>query len=291
MPTELSLDTDEQSYRYYRHAVENHWDPAEIDLSADREAIGGFDDKGFEALKETLALFGAGEEAVTEDLAPLGVVLDDIEDQLFVTTQLYEEAKHADFFNRYWEEVVHSAEDERGRERSSPTEDCWFNEDYLELFERNEQAMARLLDSDTPANRAKAYCHYHLTVEGILAQTGYFGLTRAYGEDGELPHLPGLVEGLTSIRGDEGRHVGFGMANLKGLIERGEIEADLVEKTVSELVPLVQGAIPRYDPDSPGPDPGVLIEYATEKHTQRMRQITNAAADIPAIEELTALEG
>lgn len=292
MTTRLSLDTDDQSYRYYRHAVENHWDPAEIDLSADREAIGDLDDGSFEALKETLALFGAGEEAVTEDLAPLGAVLDGTEDQLFITTQLYEEAKHTDFFERYWREIVNGEEETRSQDRSSPTEDRWFNDPYLELFERNEAAMARLLDADTPENRAKAYSHYHLTVEGILAQTGYFGLTRAYGEKNEeLPHLPGLVEGLTRIRGDEGRHVGFGMAQLKALIETGEIEAELVEGTVSELVPLVQGAIPQYDSDSAGPESGELIEYATEKHGQRMGQITNAAAEIPDIEKLTALEG
>nr|WP_241430247.1 MULTISPECIES: ribonucleoside-diphosphate reductase [Halococcus] len=228
---------------------------------------------------------------MTTDLAPLAVALDEFEDQLFVTTQLYEEAKHADFFDRYWREVIHPAEDDRGQERSSPTDERWFPAEYDELFERNERAMARLLDDDTPENRAKAYSHYHMTVEGILAQTGYYGLTRQFDADTypDLPHLPGLVAGLTSIRSDEGRHVGFGMAKLKALIRTERVDPAVVEETVGDLLPLVQASIPSHEPDGPGVTPTELVEYATTKHEQRMRQITTASEQIPDVEELTAL--
>ncbi|EMA51093.1 ribonucleotide-diphosphate reductase subunit beta [Halococcus thailandensis] len=287
----MQIDTDARTYRYYRHAVEKHWDPHEIDLAADREALADLDDVGFEGLKRALALFGAGEDAVAEDLAPLSVVLDDFEDQLFITTQLYEEAKHADFFDRYWREVIHPAEDDRGAERSSPADERWFSDEYDELFERNERAMARLLDDDTPENRAKAYSHYHMTVEGILAQTGYYGLTRQFDTDTypDVPHLPGLVEGLTSIRSDEGRHVGFGMAKLKELVESERVDPSVIEDTVGELLPLVQASIPDYESDEPGIEPNELVEYATSKHGQRMQQITAANDSIPDVDELTAL--
>lgn len=79
----------------YWNAVERHWDPDSIDLSTDRERLAELDLATFTDLRRTLALFGAGEAAVTEDLAPLAVVLEGIEDQMFITTQLYEEAKHA----------------------------------------------------------------------------------------------------------------------------------------------------------------------------------------------------
>ena len=288
----LSLDHDARGYRYYRNAVERHWDPAEIDLAADRERIL---ETGIEIadLKRTLALFGAGEQAVTEDLAPLATVLSDVHDQLFVTTQLYEEAKHADFFDRYWREVIHAVEDERGEDRSFPTEDRWFPDDYVELFRRNDEAMHRLLESDTPENRAAAYCHYHLVIEGILAQTGYFGVQTSYsGEDEELPRLPGLVEGFTKIRGDEGRHVGFGMAKLKELVEAGEVAPEFLRDTVGELVPLTQGiVVESTDEDAPGVSQDSLVEYAAERHTQRMQQIVDASAEIPDVEELVKLEG
>ncbi|WP_440763859.1 ribonucleoside-diphosphate reductase [Natronorubrum sp. DTA7] len=303
-PSEL-MNRESRSNRYYRNAVERHWDPGEIDLEQDvknlLEYIEGTEDYDARAWDRTLngiAKFGAGEDAVTEDLAPLATVLEDIDDQLFLTTQLYEEAKHADFFDRYWREVIWTVEDELGWERSNPRDEKWFNDPYIELFDRNKKAQDRLLEDDTPENRAKAYCHYHLTVEGILAQTGYYGMQTSYGgEFEELPYLPGLVEGFTKIRSDEGRHVGFGMNQLKTLIREEGVDPELIEGTVNELLPLVQGITEddRFQPD-PGEErvglqDGELAAYAVDKHTDRMRQITDAAADIPDVDELVRLEG
>ncbi|ARS90750.1 ribonucleoside-diphosphate reductase [Natrarchaeobaculum aegyptiacum] len=301
-PSEM-MDRNSRSNRYYRNAVERHWDPGEIALEQDVENLlehvestPGYDQQRWKGTLSGIAKFGAGEDAVTEDLAPLATVLEDLDDQLFLTTQLYEEAKHADFFDRYWREVIWAVEDELGWERSNPRDDVWFNEPYIELFDRNKKAQYRLLEEDTPENRAKAYCHYHLTVEGILAQTGYYGMQTSYGgEFEELPYLPGLVEGFTKIRSDEGRHVGFGMNQLKKLIREG-VDPELIEDTVAELIPLVQGITEddRFQPDDAEPvglEEGALAAYAVEKHTDRMQQITDAAAEIPDVDELVRLEG
>jgi len=296
-PTQL--DEDEKGFRYYRNAVERHWDPQDIDLSVDRENVSKLPDEVFEQLHVSLAKFGAGEQSVTEDLSPLAVVLSDVEDQMFVTTQLYEEAKHTDFFDRYWKQVIHPEEDARGWERTSPLDPKWFDDDYVELFDRNDEAMALLLTDDTSENRAKAYCHYHLVIEGILAQTGYYGLTKVWGPQvEEYPELPGLVEGINLIRQDEGRHVGFGMAKLRDLVQSGEVDAELLDETVGELVLLVQGTLTPDEEEQAALDelPQVLdddelTEYAIGKHTERMGQITDAAQAIPDVDQLTALEG
>ena len=294
-PTQL--DPEEKGYRYYRNAVERHWDPQDIDLSADREHISELDDEVFEQLHVSLAKFGAGEQSVTEDLSPLAVVLEDVEDQLFITTQLYEEAKHTDFFDRYWKTVIHPEEEARGWDLTSPVDPKWFDDDYVELFHRNDEAMSRLLTEDTPENRAEAYCHYHLVIEGILAQTGYYGLTKVWGPGVEpTPELPGLVEGITLIRQDEGRHVGFGMAKLRDLVQSGDVDPQLLDDTVGELVGLVQGTLTPDEEDEIEMDEPILAEdeltnYAIEKHTERMGQITDAAQAIPDVDQLTALEG
>ncbi|MWG35990.1 ribonucleotide-diphosphate reductase subunit beta [Halomarina oriensis] len=290
----LQFDRGQRAFRYYRNAVERHWDPSAVDLSADVDGLVAMvetDPEYFDQFRAAVAKFGAGEQAVTEDLAPLAVVLEESEAQMFVTTQLYEEAKHADFFDRYWREVVHAVEDDRGIERSSPMEPRWFNDGYDELFERNDAAMDRLLTEDTPENRAKAFCHYHLTVEGILAQTGYYGLQRAYGPDNEeLPTLPGLVEGLDYIRRDEGRHVGFGMTMLKDLVAGG-VDPQLLHDTVGELLPLVDSiTTDGLEADGPAASPDELRTYAAGKHTQRMKQITVASEAIPDVDQLTSLE-
>ena len=292
----LQLDRAARPFRYYRNAVERHWDPADVDLSEDFDglvAMAREDEQYFDQFRAAVAKFGAGEQAVTEDLAPLAVVLDDPESEMFVTTQLYEEAKHTDFFDRYWREVVHAVEDELGLDRTAPTANRWFNDEYDELFDRNDAAMQRLLTDDTPENRAKAFCHYHLTVEGILAQTGYYGLQRAYGPENEaLPHLPGLVEGLDYIRRDEGRHVGFGMAMLKELVAEG-VDPQLLHETVGELLPLVDSITTdgAEEEEGPGASPDELRSYASGKHTQRMKQITVASETIPNVDQLTSLEG
>jgi ribonucleoside-diphosphate reductase beta chain len=298
----LQLDRESRGTRYYRNAVERHWDPFDIDLDADREALVESlesepdAEERFDNFRMGVARFGAGEQAVTEDLAPLATALDDIDDQLFITTQLYEEGKHTDHFDRYWREVIHPVEEELGFETSSPTDEKWFNEEYNDLFDRNEEAMHRLLDEPTPENFARAYCHYHLVIEGILAQTGYYGLQQAYSKDNhpDLPYLPGLYEGFTLIRQDEGRHVGFGMAKLKELVSDGDVDPSLLDETVNELLPLVNGIAANPDEEyreDIGPSPEELQQFATEKHLQRMEQIKDAAEDVPDLESLTELEG
>ncbi|WP_440990597.1 ribonucleotide-diphosphate reductase subunit beta [Haloarchaeobius baliensis] len=282
------IDTDARSYRYYRNAVERHWDPADVDLSQDRVRIAALDDATFDQLKGVLALFGAGEEAVTEDLAPLGVVLSDLNDQLFVTTQLYEEAKHADFFHRYWSTVIGPEEDSRGNTRTNPRDPNWYSDAYVELFERTEAAMHRLLTDDGPEARAEAFCHYHLTIEGILAQTGYYGIQTSFdGSVPGVPELPGLVEGFGNIRADEGRHVGFGMAKLEELVESGAVDPDHITGLTTELAMLTQQAVSDAATENrTGVTSDELTEYAATKHSERMTQILDEDVEIPAVEEL-----
>jgi len=278
------LDKELTSFAYYRNAVERGWDPSAVDLSEDVEALARLHEEKpgiATVLKGTLAKFGAGEEAVTEDLAPLATALDDTEDQMFVTTQMYDEAKHTEFFDRYWREVVNPAEDRAGVGETSPDEPRWFPDEYDELFDREEAAMRRLLDDDTRENRAKAFCHYHMAVEGILAGTGYWWLTENFGEGG-VAHLPGLVEGVGRIRADEGRHVGFGASRLKRYVEDG-MDASVIDATVNPLLGLVQASL--RNAEVVDADTGALVagrddvvRHASEKHAERLERIKGADA-------------
>lgn len=296
------IDPDSFSGGYFRNAVYRHWDPYEDIpqefLDADRRKLIESDmtEEEFDGLRSTLALFGAGEEAVTEDLAPLAIVLEDIDDQMFITSQLYEESKHTQFFDRYWREVIDPVAEERGFEVTRPTDQRYFNDDYITLFDKNEAAMKRLLDEDTPETRAQAYCHYHLTVESVLAQTGYYGLSAAFSptgpemlddDAGEI-HLEGLIEGITYIRSDEGRHVGFGMQKVRELIQNGEVDPDVVQATLQELMGHVAGAV---QGDEMTIDAAPLVEYAQDKITRRIEILTEAEAELPPVEELVKIEG
>jgi len=290
----LALDRESRSGRYYRNAVERHWDPAAIDLDDDREPLVEAHPATFDHLRSTVAKFGAGERAVTEDLAPLSVVLDDAADQAYLSTQLYEEARHLDFFERYWTAVINPVERERDLPVSSPTEDRWVNDAYDELLARTDAAMHRLLDDDTPEHRAIALCHYHLTIEGILAQTAYWGLQQSYGpSEPALPTLPGFTTGLERIRSDEGRHVGFGMSKLRELVADG-VDPQLLHDTVTELLGLVQqtttDGLGEGSEETPGPSADDLQNYAIEKHSERMAQITSPETDLPDVDTLVTLD-
>jgi ribonucleoside-diphosphate reductase beta chain len=299
----LRLDPDSQSGGYFRHAVYNHWDPyediADDLLERDRQALleADFEEEDSDALSQGLALFGAGEEAVTEDLAPLAIALDDIDDQMFLTSQIYEEAKHTAFFDRYWREVLLPVAEERGWEPVKPTDDRYFMDAYVDLFDDVEASMHRLLEADTPENRVDAYCHYHLVVESVLAQTGYFGLTSAFQADTseelvldhapDVPHLPGLVEGLSYIRSDEGRHVGFGMHRVQKHIAEDGVDPQGVQDVLQAQMTNVADIV-TYDEEFINPVP--LVEYARDKLTRRIEIITDADAEIPDVDELVALD-
>ncbi|AFK21545.1 ribonucleoside-diphosphate reductase (plasmid) [Haloferax mediterranei ATCC 33500] len=270
----MPAEERERAERYFRYAVERHWSPYEIDLAADREMAIELSRSAFTQLRATVAMFGAGEENVTEDLVPLAASVTEESDQRFVASHIYEEAKHAAFFDRYWTEVIRPAEDARGTNPTAPTADRWFTDAYEELFSRTETAMNRLLDADTPTNRAKAYCHYHLTIEGVLGQTGFHAMDATFSPETDGPSLPGLVEGITHVRQDEGRHVGYGMDRLAELLQRTTVERSLAEETVATLADPVDAVVEKMGwKRLPGPDSDDLVAFAAQKRRDRLEQL------------------
>jgi len=100
-----TASTRRQELRILQKRSRTPLGPGAIDLEEDRKNLVEMADdvewldteeeteNSTTVLRSALAMFGAGEEEVTEDLAPLAVVFDDVQDQMFITTQMYEEAK------------------------------------------------------------------------------------------------------------------------------------------------------------------------------------------------------
>lgn len=304
---------ENRPFRYFQNSVDRFWNQNEISFEQDREnlieAYEGVDgeaiDRMSNVMKKLLGMFGAGEASVTEDIAPFAIAFDSVEKQMFISSHMYEEAKHAALFDRYWSEVINAAEEAHGREVTTPNDDRWFCDEYEELFDREHEATAALLENDTPENRVRAYCTYQLTAEGIIAQTGYWGITKNFrdhageevqlnGSTVEIPELPGLVEGIEGIRSDEGRHVGFGMNEVKQHVENGDVDEEFVTETIEELLPLTLEIV-NYayegleNPNAFPVGPGDAARYTAEKHQERMEQILDDERDIPDIDELVAL--
>jgi ribonucleoside-diphosphate reductase beta chain len=296
---EMRLDPDSFAGGYFRHAVYNHWDPYEDipdeTLETDLERLVADEpiEAEFDEFRQLLAQFGAGEEAVTEDLAPMSIVLDDINDQLFLSSQIYEEAKHTAFFDRYWRDVVNPAAEELGFEVHPPTADHYFNDSYTHVFDETERNMAELLEDDSPEQMARAIAHYHIVVESVMAQTGYYSFQEIYGDgdseitDREMPHLPGVLEGVSYIRSDEGRHVGWGVRKLREFVQNEVVDPQVVRDTLQDLMVHVAKNNGAYSVIS---DPGAMISYSRDKLTRRVEIITQQDAEVPDVEELVALE-
>ena len=158
--------------------------------------------------------------------------------------------------------------------------------------------MAALLEDDSPEALVRAYSHYHVVAESVLAQTAYYSLQSAFSDEGddavitrpreEMPTLGGLVEGIASIRSDEGRHVGLGMHEVRRLVHEEGVDESVVRETLTDLMPHVAGVFT----DIEGPvDHGAIVEYARDKLARRLDIVTDADEAVPPVEELVAIGG
>src|SRR5512146_3216866 len=85
------------------------WNPSDLDFSQDRQDWLSFDDQQRDMILRLVSMFQSGEEAVTLDLLPLIQVIAGegrFEEEMFLSTFLFEEAKHTDFFRRFLDDVV-----------------------------------------------------------------------------------------------------------------------------------------------------------------------------------------
>ena len=85
------------------------WDPATFDFEQDKRDWDGLDELQRETILSLTSLFVAGEEAVTLDLLPLVLAIareGRIEEELYLTTFLFEEGKHTELFSRFVHEVA-----------------------------------------------------------------------------------------------------------------------------------------------------------------------------------------
>ena len=160
------------------------WDPRDIDLSQDKQDWQRMPDYRQERLRNLILSFQAGEEAVTLDLLPLIMTVareGRLEEEMFLTTFLWEEAKHTEFFRRVLDEVLNAQGDlhiMRPASSASGERDI-----FAEELPRE---MNRLLTDPSPANQARASILYNMIVEGVLAEHAHLVDHRA---------LPGLNVG------------------------------------------------------------------------------------------------
>src|SRR3954447_14528691 len=211
-----------------------NWRATELDFSVDREQWAITPREAQESTIWSLGSFYVGEQRVTADLAPFLQAAPTGEIELFLATQLVDEARHAAFFDRFGAEVMClSAEDFRGRMRE--VEEILLSP-WREVFDDGLRNVAQRIQAkpDDLDLFVEGITTYHMVVEGFLAVTGQT-LIRDYMLEHSL--YPGFCEGFGLVERDEHRHVAFGVRFLRDAIREDPRHRDTVERVVLDLVP------------------------------------------------------
>ncbi len=295
------LDRDSIPMRLFQKAKKlGVWDPAAIDLGRDVESWRALAPNDREFVLHNIALFQAGEESVTVDLLPLVMAVaaeGRLEEEIYLTSFLWEEAKHTEFF-RHWLDQVPGDTGDLSR---------FFGDSYMRLFGQElPQAMNRLRADPSPKAMIRAAVTYNMIIEGVLAETGYHGF-RQIGASGGGPLLPGLLEGIELVARDESRHIRYGLYLINRLINADPDGWQVMTERMHELLPLALGVTAEFfDRYQEGPipfsqEPATFLEYAGTQFDRRMKvlerdrgrsllEIERAAiADLEADDQLGAV--
>lgn len=281
--TTRGLNRDLPPMRLYEKAKKlGIWNPSEIELNQDKTDWAKLTDEEKDLILRLTAMFAAGEEAVTLDLLPLIMVVAKegrLEEEMFLTTFLFEEAKHTDFFRRILDEVTGGQTDLSH----------YHTDNYRFLFyEALPEALAAL-DADTsPAAQIRASVTYNMVVEGVLAETGYHAFFTML-ERNDL--MPGLRKGIGLLKQDESRHIAYGVYLLSRLVAEHPELWDTLETHMNTLLPAAVGVIgdtfAAYEVVPFGLKEEDFIEYAMDQFSKRFARLENArGASLAAINRI-----
>jgi ribonucleoside-diphosphate reductase beta chain len=270
--TTRGLDRDLPPMRLYEKAKKlGIWNPSDIDLSKDRQDWAKFTAEEKDLCLLLLSMFVAGEEAVTLDLLPLIQAIAQegrIEEEMYLTTFLFEEAKHTDFFRRFMDEVA-----EAGMDLTH-----YHGDNYRQLFyESLPDALNALRSDPSPASQIRASVTYNMIVEGVLAETGYQAFFTML-ERNDL--LPGLRRGISLLKQDESRHIAYGVYLLSRLMAEHPDEWDNLQMQMNTLLPSAIGVIgdafARYDVVPFGLVEEDFVNYAMGQFSKRFERLEKA---------------
>jgi ribonucleoside-diphosphate reductase beta chain len=262
------------------------WDPLSIDFSQDILDWQRCTDLEKETLLQLTSLFQAGEECVTLDLLPLIMVIASegrIEEEMYLTTFLWEEAKHTEFFRRFLDEVAQEHSDLHHYHPPS----------YRKIFyEELPQAMHVLRTDQSLQAQARASVTYNMISEGVLAETAYYAYFNMLERNNILP---GLKQAVGYIKRDESRHLAYGMFLISRLVAQDQSLWPFIEQKMNELLMLtfsmVHELFEGYEElvEMPfGLNQEEYLNYATMQFTRRFQRIQRAREQ--TVEQLYQLD-
>ncbi len=207
------------------------WNPSDIDFTQDKLDWQGLQADEQDYLLRLCSLFLAGEESVTLDLLPLIMTVAEegrIEEEIYLTSFLWEEAKHVEGFRRFFDEVA--------LEHGDLTR--FGNAAYDKIFyEELPNSMNRLRTDSSVEAQVRASTTYNMIIEGVMAETGYYSFHQVLTRNNLMP---GMQQFVANLKRDESRHIAFAIYFLSRLVaEHGDTAWNALEARMNELMPLV----------------------------------------------------
>lgn len=259
----------------YHRWERQQWAVADLDFTPDREIWEQATDLDRQATLWSRRLFFNGEERVTATLAPFVWAAPKPEIEIFLSTQMVDEARHTVFFERWWREVVGSDRTDLAGLLEVVRPDMSEGYDVL-FYERLPSAAQRLASNPRDVDAfIEGVTIYHIVVEATLALTGQRFELETLREQG-YGHT-GFYQGFTAVARDESRHVNFGIKVLQEAVrEEPERFAPLIQTTLIECLPLISGTIEPPDPrflTEYGHSQEEILDYAMSSLNKRLRAI------------------
>jgi len=162
-----------------------------------------------------------------------------LEEEIYLTSFLWEEAKHVEFFSLYQQNVYNGISNS----------ERFHGPFYKNIFyEKLPEALSSLDIDPSPSNQLKASITYNMIVEGTLAETGYAAFYNML-EDRDL--MPGLREGLNKLKQDESRHIAYGLYLINRILDENpelkETAEDLLTTLLNDATNIIHEIFEPYD--------------------------------------------
>jgi ribonucleoside-diphosphate reductase beta chain len=265
----------------YRRWESQQWAVSDLDFGPDRELWLSATQLQRDATLWGRRLFFNGEERVTATLAPFVWASPTPEIEIFLSTQMVDEARHTVFFERWWREVAGTEAPDLQALLSEIRPQV--NQGYDSLFYDRLPSVAQRMASNPRDFDAfvEGVTIYHIVVEATLALTGQRFELDSMRQMGLTHH--GFYRGFTAVARDESRHVNFGIKVLQEAVRDDPHRfAPLIQRTLVECLPLITGTLeppdPRYYTEF-GRRQEELVEFAMNSLNRRLRAIgVNLAA-------------
>jgi ribonucleoside-diphosphate reductase beta chain len=232
-------------YRKYEKAMRTFWKVEDLDFDQDARDWQRIDEEQRRSLLTMTIRFLAGEQAVTDELLPMlagAQALNRFDWVMYVSTFMLEEAKHSEFFMRWHDEVAGLLEPDEvapyflARDKTLDPTGRFEVKDVVHVGiphygERLLAATRGGSEEDVERAFVQFATIYNAFAEGVLTMPSYeivIDTTEMWDA------FPTLRRGFRLILSDEGRHITFGTAACRILIERNPAYAEAVHEVFDE---------------------------------------------------------